>query len=562
MRKLGKKDLTLLFLSVALILSIIGNGILIFNYPQQPSQRDPLTLVVGTSSGPITLEIVDSDHTSEDTLGQVVETLFTNDFYDPDLPRINLLAESYWWENTTTLHIKLREGILFHDGTTFNASAAKWNFDRLQYLINATGTNKGDVAHTRELWMRPDGQTPIINNVAVVGSYNLTFTLNGAYGPFLNTLTLINAGMISPTAHEADAKNFLGLGDTLVGTGPFVYDHYTPDVEVIFTRWNEYWGKVAYFKKLHFKIYDDANSAHKDMLAGKIDFNGLASDENIALYEDEEHITVKRYTDDTGIPSLVYQYMTFNNNKFNQTWRKAMSYAINYSNLIDVLRERSAIRAKSPISPGFGLTYNESVKAANYNLTRAREFMVSMGFGDMGWTDAQWIAVATSNSPFLFLDYIYDNGNQLRENLGNIVRAGLKSIGIEVYVEPYDPWWYDPFSWIFLDYSTLDVFFHGWAPDYLDPFNMLDPLVNPNSDYNYANINDTTLSTMMDLALETTNDLIRNNIYKNIQSYMAEEGYFHAYLYHSKIIFVHSADLRGVPYKAFGRFQAHGIWRV
>ena len=91
---------------------------------------------------------------------------------------------------------------------------------------------------------------------------------------------------------------------------------------------------------------------------------------------------------------------------------------------------------------------------------------------------------------------------------------------------------------------------------------MLDPLVNPNSDYNYANINDTTLSTMMDLALETTNDLIRNNIYKNIQSYMAEEGYFHAYLYHSKIIFVHSADLRGVPYKAFGRFQAHGIWRV
>ena len=76
------------------------------------------------------------------------------------------------------------------------------------------------------------------------------------------------------------------------------------------------------------------------------------------------------------------------------------------------------------------------------------------------------------------------------------------------------------------------------------------------------NINDTELNFMISLALETTDDTLRHNIYKNIQSYMAEEGFFHAYLFHNKIIYLHSADLRGVPYNAMGKFQAHGIWRL
>ena len=75
---------------------------------------------------------------------------------DVNLPRINLLAESYYWKNKTCLQIKLREGIHFHDSTLFNASAAKWNLDRLLYLTNCTGNNTGAVAYTQVLWMFPE----------------------------------------------------------------------------------------------------------------------------------------------------------------------------------------------------------------------------------------------------------------------------------------------------------------------------------------------------------------------------------------------------------------------
>ena len=50
---------------------------------------------VATSAGPHTLEVVDAwDSASNNVLEQVVETLFTNNLSDLDLPRINLLAEA------------------------------------------------------------------------------------------------------------------------------------------------------------------------------------------------------------------------------------------------------------------------------------------------------------------------------------------------------------------------------------------------------------------------------------------------------------------------------------
>ncbi len=557
---MNKKYLAIWILSIILIISSITNVVIILNYPKV-TPEDISTLVIGTSAGPHTLEIVDSwDSASNDVLEQVVETLFSHDLRDPTLPRINLLAESYYWQNKTSLQIKLREDISFHDGTPFNSIAAKWNLDRLLYLTNCTGKNNRTVAQTRTLWLRPDGKTPIINNVDAVGEYNITITLNDPYGPFLNLLTYINAGMISPTVHNASVHNFIPLDSKIVGTGPFVYDHYTPKEEVVLTRWKSYREHIAYFNVLKFKIYADSDKAHEAMLDGKIDFNYFASHEDILAYETREDITVKHYTDDTGIPSLLYQYITFNNEKFNQTWRKAMSYAINYTYILEVLLQGRGKRASSPISPGFGASYNESAKAPNFNITKAREIMVSMGFGDMGWSDQQW-----SDHNFKSVRYTYNLGNTFREDLGVSLIGSFKLIGIDLWLDDWTPWdpWYPllPYDHFTTNYELLGLFARGWAPDYLEPYNMLDPFFNPISLSNIALVNDTKLNTMMNLALETTNDTARNIIYKDIQGYLTE-ACFHAPLYHSKIISVHSSNLRNVPYNSMRKFQAYGMWRV
>ncbi|MHA1747586.1 MAG: ABC transporter substrate-binding protein [Promethearchaeota archaeon] len=518
---------------------------------------DPLTLKVGTSSGPATIEPVESwDSASNDVLEQVVETLFYYDLTDVDLPRINLLAESYHWFDTTHLDIKLREGILFHDGTPFNAVAAKWNLDRLLYLTNCTGTNTGAVAITQTLWMFPDGVTPIINNVATVGTYNISITLNGAYVPLLSTLSYINAGMISPTAHASEATSFIDLTTGQpIGTGPFRYEYFVPGVEVRFTRWDNYWKGPAYFEEMIFVIFYDATTAHNAMLSHEIDILFIIAQQNLPLYDADPNIMVKRFTEETGKPSLIYQYMGINNNKHNVTWRKAMALAMNYTYVIEELRGGEAIRATSAISPGFGGTYNSSIVPIDLDIAAARTIMQSMGFGVGFTTDAEW-----TSATFLSIPYTYNLGNMFRVDLYVAVQYWFDLIGIDVVDDGVT--WPEFLNYLFNDYDHLGLFVIGWAPDYLDPYNMLDPLFNPASSSNSAQVNDAKLNTMMASALSETNEAARNIIYQNIQGYMADYGFFHIPLYHPKVTYVHLKEIQGVPYNAMGSFHAYPIYRA
>jgi len=578
---LEKKNIAITVLIVALVASGVGNIILAIMGLEQPPSREN-AYIRATSSGPHTLEIVDAwDSASNDVLEQVVETLFFYDLNDVDLPMVMGLAESYFWASPTELQIKLREGVLFHDLTVFNSTAAKWNLDRLNYLINASNTRTtGVVAQTKSLWSFPDGVTSLINNTVVDGEYNITITLNGAYAPFLATLSYINSGMISPTFHAADETSFIDLttGD-LCGTGPFTYDSYTPDVEVRMSRFNDYWMKdeygnpnVANFPTVIYAIYDDASTAHQAFLSGAIDANAMASDQNIATYKTNPKIYVYDFTAETDKPSLVYQYMGINNVRYNETWRKAISFAVNYSYVIDELRLGNAFRSYTAISPGYGAAYNESLKTDpntvpdNGDISVARATMQSMGFGAGLTTDAQWIAVAEGTTPFRTVRYTYNLGNTFREDLGVAVTEWLKLIGVAteddgVIWDTFLDYLYDVGSGPDAGWNHLHLYAIGWAPDYLEPYNMLDPLFNPMSGSNSAQVNDTILSGLMADSLLETDTTARNNIYKHIQGYMATQGFNHIPLYHSKVIGLSRGDIYGIPYNAMGALRIFPMFR-
>ena len=573
-----KKTIIIIFLSIL----TIGMGIFnVFLIPYIPPPIKPdlgSTLFVGTTSGPYTLDPVDSwDDYSNVILEQVVETLFFYDLDDLDLPRINLLAESYFWKNSTRLQIKLREGVRFHDDTSFNADAVKWNFDRLLYLTNCTGTNTELVAQTQPLWMLPDGETPIINNVITVGEYNITIILNAPYAPLLNSLAYINAGMISPNAHRDKNCSFIEiLTGTPIGTGPYKYVHYRTESEVALTRWEGYWRNLAIFKTLKFLIYEEMDDLSNAMWTHQIDYAYSWNSMNLPSCENDSSIIVKNFTDDTGQPGLACRFFQFNTDELNETWREALSYAINYNDLITEAGNNQRIRASSIISPAFGAAYNSSIIAPIYNITKARHIMVSMGFGNMSWTDDQWIAVAESLSPFRVIncsesDYerLFNTFRLIGIETDPIFKAWLSNYGSRHIQIPGSDIWAKQL----ISYSQCDMLLVGWAPDYFDAFNMLYNTLNTKFgfylEFGFLNweivevpvLNDTWINSKLNLALETLDDDARNIIYKDIQGYISETLHSHAFVYHNKISFVHSADLYGVPYNALGKFQAYGMRR-
>ncbi|MCB0075572.1 MAG: hypothetical protein KDE20_29160, partial [Caldilineaceae bacterium] len=106
------------------------------------------------------------------------------------------------WELTPTeLKLKLREGVIFHDGEPFNAEAVKANLD----WIRGSGTQWATGLN-------------VISEIVIDGPYEITLKLSSPTPTMADRLATRGYYMVSPK-HIA-TENW----DIPVGTGPWTYD--------------------------------------------------------------------------------------------------------------------------------------------------------------------------------------------------------------------------------------------------------------------------------------------------------------------------------------------------
>ena len=460
------------------------------------------------------------------------------------MPRINWLAESHWWEDETTLRLKLREGVLFHDGTPFNSTAAKWNLERINYLTNVTGTlpKPMEPAGPSDLWKFPNG-TGIMKQIDIVNDYNITIHLKSPYSPFLDLLCFSGAYMISPISHSQTDYIDLDTGD-LIGTGPFEYDGYNASVEVEFHAFNNYWQGVANITEMKFSIISNPTDLNNAMVNGDIDFlyNPLTSYYSTFAADPDIIIT------EAPTPGLNYWYLGMNNNLINITWRKAISYAVNYSYIIQEMMNNYADRAYSPISPGLiDGYYNCSDIAPYYNVTIARQTLIDAGVTTLAVDDdAGWQAATLAT--FNFSRW---TGNAFRETLYPLLSDWLDKIGITLIevvttVQEF-------YTKLNEKKNRLSLYWMGWISDYKDSYNTLGPLMYSTSSYNSAQVNDSWIDTKLEEALETTDDSARNTIYHDIQINVSSYLYPYVSVFHKRIFFVYNINLTNYPHNSFER---------
>jgi peptide/nickel transport system substrate-binding protein len=133
---------------------------------------------------------------------------------------------------TPAIIFHLRKGVKFHDGTDFNATAAKWNLEK---QMVPSGLYYGSTINWK--------------SVDVVDDYTLKVTLKAWQNIALGNFASFAATFISPTAF--DKQGLDGLRWNMVGTGPFAQTKFQRDVALDFTKNTNYWDQgLPYVDKL------------------------------------------------------------------------------------------------------------------------------------------------------------------------------------------------------------------------------------------------------------------------------------------------------------------------
>jgi peptide/nickel transport system substrate-binding protein len=323
-----------------------------------------------------------NDTTSSKAFGLVYEPLVSVDFEGDVRPT---LATDLERVDDRTWRLSLREGVRFHDGSSFTAADVVATFERYE------GTpRESDVF----LWY--DGAT-------VVDDHTLELALTQPYAPLKKSL----AGV--PIVPEAAASDELDLTTEPIGTGPYAFDAHEPDRFFRLVRADDHWYGGAEgndvpatppIETLTFRIIVEQSSQVAALRAGDVDLANDPPADAMADLRAEEGIAVSDRLAG-GYEMVVFPLATqpFSNREI----RKGIARLIPREEIVSSVFGGVGRPAYAPVSPLLEEYATESFQAEmrdehmGYDPERARELLAS-GFDDLGVSTPFETTVVTNES--------------------------------------------------------------------------------------------------------------------------------------------------------------------
>ena len=216
----------------------------------------------------------------------------------------------------------------------------------------------------------------------------------------------------------------------------------------------------------------------------------------------------------------------------NPAWlRRVFALAVNYSYIYEEIQGGYAVKGV-PAVPRAMAGYNASVKQAHDypfddNIERARQIMIDHA-SELDIDPTGWDVTFNGDDEDKWAQNLLGRKLKLNQHFGSTTHQRLNQLMADNFAlvglvtdEPDVREWGD-----YLDTGEntpweMDIGYIGWCPDYLNPFNMIDPLFNLASGSCFSRINDTSpggLTDLMDLGASETNLTLQLPYWEAIQS--------------------------------------------
>lgn len=172
-------------------------------------------------------------------------------------------------DDGTTWELRLRDGLVFSDGTALDAAAVKFNWDRIADPANAALSARSIATWTS--WEVTDPLT-------------VTITLSSPNLQLPRLIALQFSAIGSPTAIQALGADF---ATKPVGAGPFVVDEFVPGTSLSVTKNPTYFDAPRpYLDSITFRAIADEDQRFRSFEAGEADFTEMLRPSDIARVEE------------------------------------------------------------------------------------------------------------------------------------------------------------------------------------------------------------------------------------------------------------------------------------
>ena len=347
--------------------------------------------------------------------------------------------------------MKLRDDVVFHDGTQFNAETAAKSllyykdYEMFSWMKGVASIEKVEVE-----------EEFVIKIIYKEGYYAALNDLSSSY-----KIPMVSPNMIIEGNYETMNQ--------AIGTGPYVYESYVKGDYTKFVKNEAYWGDEVEFDEIIVKYIPDSGTRLKALQTGEIDMIFSSDFISYDEYKQAKILTgVKGQLSEGSVKTRNIVVNAGSEFLLEKNVRQAIACAVDKETIALSLtygQEKATERLFSTNLPYCDVELNNIWK---YDVEYANELLE-----EAGWLISEGKTIREKNGKQLKLKFIYPNDIALNKETVSAIKSNLKEIGIDVETigMEYMSWYVEGMEGKYdLAIGTT------YGPPY-DPHNYLNPMM-------------------------------------------------------------------------------------
>jgi peptide/nickel transport system substrate-binding protein len=441
---------------------------------------------------------------------------------NPALQLIPALATSWETADPTSLVLKLRQGVTFHDGTSFDATAVKFNLDRILQTPSSPRTS----------------EITGVESVQVIDPATVKLSLKNPFSPLLAQL-VDRAGMVlSPTAIQK-------LGDALAqnpqgaGSGPFKFVEWKKDDHITLDRNADYWrkdqsgGALPYLDRLIIRPIVDETQRFNSLRTGEIDFADTVAQKDVAAMKQDPSLTYVQ------IPALSFfgYYLNCAQEPFADIRvRQALAWSIDRQQIVDTVYFKIPVVSNGPIAPP-QFPYDASFKPYSRDIAKAKGLLAQAGH------------------PTVTFTMLVTAGQTVQQQHAELVKDQIKDAGFTLNIQQLDL----PTISGALTKHDFQAALIGWTGR-LDPDGNTYTQFHTGGGNNYGQYTNPAMDQALDAARQTSDQGQRKTLYQQVNKLAADDAPY-VFIYHDMTGQYSTAKVKHFTPIADGIYRFVDVWK-